>query len=61
MPEEGCGFPLGKFVGLFCLHSGHLITFAYATWKTHELTLARMITHHLKPGNVLRRPPLLRL
>lgn len=51
--KKGCGFPLGKFVGLFCLHSGHLITFAYATWKTHELTLARMITHHLKPGNVL--------
>lgn len=51
--KKGCGFPVGKLVALFCLHTGHLIAFACETWKTHELRLARELVRHLKPKDVL--------
>src|SRR5687767_12820702 len=31
--KRGCGFPTGKLVGLFCLHTGRLLAFAQSTWK----------------------------
>jgi hypothetical protein len=51
--KPGCGFPVGKMVGLFCLHSGRLIAFAHDTWKAHDLTLARTLLRWLKAGEVL--------
>ncbi len=51
--KRGCGFPTGKLVGLFCLHSGRLLAFAEAAWKTHDLTLARQLLRGLHPGEVL--------
>jgi hypothetical protein len=51
--KRGCGFPTGKLVGLFCLHTGRLLAFAEATWKTHDLTLARKLLRRLRAGEVL--------
>jgi hypothetical protein len=51
--KSGCGFPTGKLVGLFCLHTGRLITWVEATWKTHEVTLARRLLGALRAGEVL--------
>jgi hypothetical protein len=51
--KSGCGFPVGKLVTLFCLHTGRLIAFAHNTWKTHELRLARELVRHLRAGEVV--------
>lgn len=51
--KPGCGFPTGKLVGLFCLHTGRLLTFVEDSWKTHDLSLARRLLHCLQAGEVL--------
>ena len=51
--KRGCGFPTGKFVGLFCLHTGRLLAFAQSTWKAHDLSLARKLLGLLHAGEVL--------
>lgn len=51
--KPGCGFPAGKLVGLFCLHSGRLLAFVQDTCKTHDLKLARRLVCWLQPGDVL--------
>ena len=51
--KPGCGFPVGKFVGLFCLHSGRLLGFGHDTWKAHDLRLARKLLSLLRPSEVL--------
>ena len=51
--KPGCGFPTGKLVGLFCLHTGRLLTFVEDGWKTHDLSLARRLLHCLHAGEVL--------
>lgn len=51
--KRGCGFPTGKLVGLFCLHTGRLLAFVEGAWKTHDLTLARKLLRCLRPGEVL--------
>lgn len=51
--KRGCGFPTGKLVGLFCLHSGRLIAFCTGTWKDHDLPLARRLLNWLRKGDVL--------
>lgn len=51
--KPGCGFPTGKFVGLFCLHTGRLIAFAQGIWKLHDQTLARKLLRALRAGEVL--------
>lgn len=51
--KRGCGFPTGKLVGLFCLHSGRLLAFVEATCKTHDLKLARRLLCWLQRGDVL--------
>ena len=51
--KPGCGFPTGKFCGLFCLHTGRLIAFAQGVWKAHDLTLARKLLGALRAGEVL--------
>jgi hypothetical protein len=51
--KRGCGFPTGKLVGLFCLHTGRLLAFAQRSWKTHDLALARQLLRCLHAGEVL--------
>ena len=51
--KRGCGFPTGKLVGLFCLHTGRLLAFAEGAWKTHDLALARQLLGALRAGEVL--------
>lgn len=51
--KRGCGFPTGKLVGLFCLHTGRLLAFAQGTWKAHDLSLARKLLGALRAGEVL--------
>jgi hypothetical protein len=51
--KPGCGFPTGKLVGLFSLSGGSLIRFVQASWKTHELKLARQLVGWLRPREVL--------
>jgi hypothetical protein len=51
--KRGCGFPTGKLVGLFCLHTGRLLAFVERTWKTHDLALARQLLRWLRAGEVL--------
>lgn len=51
--KPGCGFPTGKFCGLFCLHTGRLIAFTQGIWKAHDLTLARKLLGALRAGEVL--------
>jgi hypothetical protein len=51
--KRGCGFPTGKLVGLFCLHTGRLLAFVENSWKNHDLTLARQLLRCLHAGEVL--------
>jgi hypothetical protein len=51
--KPGCGFPTGKLVALFCLHTGRLIDYTQGTWKTHDLSLARRLLGVLRAGEVL--------
>jgi hypothetical protein len=51
--QPGCGFPTAKLVGLFSLAGGHLVRFAHASWKTHEVRLARQLTEWMEPGEVV--------
>lgn len=51
--KPGCGFPTGKLVGLFCLHSGRLLAFVQDTCKTHDLKLARRLLCWLQRDDVL--------
>jgi hypothetical protein len=51
--KPGCGFPTGKLVGLLCLHTGRLIAWVEASWKTHDVKLARRLLATLRSGEVL--------
>jgi hypothetical protein len=51
--KPGCGFPLMKFVGLFSLHTGAILTAATGSIHDSELGLFRKIWHFLKPRDVL--------
>jgi hypothetical protein len=53
MQKPGCGFPLMKFVGLFSLTTGALISVATGNIHEVELSLFRRIWHYLKAGDVL--------
>lgn len=51
--QPGCGFPTAKLVGLFSLATGHLVRFAHASWKTHEVPLARQLVGWVEPGEIV--------
>jgi hypothetical protein len=53
MQKPGCGFPLMKFVGLFSLTTGALISVATGSIHDVELSLFRRIWHYLKAGELL--------
>lgn len=51
--KPGCGFPLLKLVGLFCLQSGALLRTATSNLHQHESVLARMLHKFLDSGDLL--------
>src|SRR6202045_2342461 len=51
--KPGCGFPMMKLVGLFCLASGGLLEVVRGTLRVHESQLFRHLWPHLNPGDVL--------
>lgn len=51
--KPGCGFPVAKFVGLFCWASGALVDLVIDNLKPHELPMFRKLWHHFKPGDVV--------
>jgi len=51
--KAGCGFPTGKFVGLFSLASGYLIKFVHDSWRTGESPMARQLIEWMHSGEIL--------
>ena len=51
--KPGCGFPIMKFVGLFSMTTGSLLSVVTGSYYCAELTLFRKLWHYLKPWDVL--------
>jgi hypothetical protein len=51
--KPGCGFPILRLVGLFCLATGFLSAWATGTWRQQELALLQLLWSHLPPDAVL--------
>lgn len=51
--RSGCGFPLLRMVGLFCLSSGALLRYSFGNKHDHENHLARQLLDGLEKGDVL--------
>ena len=51
--KPGCGFPLLKLVGLFCLASGALLHTVQGNLRQHESVLARLLWPLLCAGDIL--------
>ena len=51
--QPGCGFPVIKFVALFCWATGAVVDIIVGTLNTHELPLFRRLWHHFQPGDVV--------
>jgi Transposase DDE domain len=51
--QPGCGFPIMKFVGLFSLATGCLLTVITGNYYVSELRLFRDLWHYLKVGDLL--------
>lgn len=49
----GCGFPIVKIVGLFCLESGAWLSCAKSHFKVHESRLFRRLFHYLRRGDTI--------
>ena len=55
-PQRGLGFPIARILGVFCLASGSLVTFAvgrYCGKETGEPALLRQVAGCLAPGEVV--------
>jgi hypothetical protein len=51
--KPGCGFPMMKLVGLFCLASGAFLHVVRGTLLMHESQLFRQLWRHFNPGDIL--------
>jgi len=51
--KPGCGFPILRLTGLFCLATGLLVAWATGNWHRHELQLLNQLWEHLSAGDVL--------
>ena len=51
--KKGCGFPVAKLVGCFCLASGALLHWAEGTLRVHESKLFRKLFAFFLPGDIL--------
>jgi len=50
--KKGCGFPVAKLVGCFCLASGALLHWAEGTQHVHERKLFRKLFRFFVPGDI---------
>jgi IS4 transposase len=51
--EPGCGFPVAKFVALFCWATGAIVDIVISSLAPHELPLFRKLWHHFTSGDVV--------
>src|SRR5438477_345944 len=51
--KPGCGFPVLRMVGLFCLSSGAMLRYAFGNQHDQENHLARRVLDALEKGDVL--------
>lgn len=51
--KKGCGFPVAKMLGLFCLSTGAWLGHALSKWKAHDLALWQNLRHLLKMGDAM--------
>jgi hypothetical protein len=51
--KPGCGFPMMKLVGLFCLASGAFLAVVRGTLRMHESQLFRQLWPYLNPSDIL--------
>ena len=51
--KKGCGFPVAKLVGSFCLASGALLHWAEGTLHVHESKLFRKLFAFFLPGDII--------
>ena len=51
--KPGCGFPVVKMLGVFCLATGAWLGHALSVWKSHDLSLWHRVAHLLNKGDVL--------
>jgi len=51
--KAGCGFPVMKFVVLFCLNSGAILEVMLGSLRHHELRLFRKLWGTLKKGDII--------
>jgi hypothetical protein len=50
--KAGCGFPLLKLVGVFCLTTGALLGYSKGNKHKHELNLLQSLLDHFKKGDL---------
>jgi len=50
--KKGCGFPVAKLVGCFCLASGAWLHWAEGTQRVHERKLFRKLFAFFRPGDI---------
>ncbi|MGV3772679.1 MAG: IS4 family transposase [Verrucomicrobiales bacterium] len=50
---KGCGFPVMKWVGIFCLGSGALLGMGCGSLHHHELRLFQQLWDYLKPRDLV--------
>jgi hypothetical protein len=51
--KKGCGFPVAKMLGVFCLSTGAWLGHALSKWRAHDLSLWHRLSHLLERGDVL--------
>lgn len=51
--KQGCGFPVMRWAGLFCLASGALLAMACGSLHGHDLRLFQQLWDYLKPKDLL--------
>lgn len=51
--KPGCGFPIIKIVGVFCLASGALLDYAKGNQHQHELALLQKLLDQFKRGDLV--------
>ena len=51
--KKGCGFPVAKMLGVFCLSTGGWLGHALSPWRRHDLSLWSRVSHLLVKGDVL--------
>lgn len=51
--QDGCGFPVVAFVGVFCLATGAALDLALGRWFLHDLALFYFLRPNFQPGDIM--------